>query len=190
MSKSGLALAIALLCAACTTHAEGGSTGSSTGAAAGAAGDKGGGGEAASGSLAPAVVGTWFTNHGNTSTTYDPATGSYGDGSGEVLEFVFRADGTYTKEFQDLAATGCTTGFRAFEDGTVTSSDTKLFLHPTSGHIVYVSCSGADDSDRPIDVQDATLTFKSAPFSADPSIDGLTLTDAQGATSEFRKIAP
>ncbi len=184
-----LAFALAFGLSACTFSHDDKQTGTGSSAANGAA-PAAGGATSAAGSIDPGLVGTWYTSRGGTSLPYDPDTGSYGTPSGSALEFVFRADGSYTKIFQDISSGGsCTTGYRAIVDGAATSNGDSLSLHATSGHIMYISCSGGADTDKPIEVQAESLTFALAPYSQDASMKGLTLRDTQtGAQSEFRQV--
>jgi hypothetical protein len=162
------ALAFLLLSACTVQHGDGASSSSS------GAGQQ-------SGSIDGSLVGKWYTGRGGTTTGYDQTTGSYMP-AGEGLLFWFRADGTYTKAFQDTSPGACTMGYIAFEDGTASSNGNTIALHPTKGHTQYTSCSGAADADQPFDVSDSSMSFV---------LSGgvLTLRDAQtGAQSDFRKL--
>jgi hypothetical protein len=163
-----------------------GSGGGSGGGAGGGGVGSGGGG----GSLDAALVGTWWAGRGGTSSPYDPSTGSWGTPNGGGLGFVFRDDGSYTKVAMDYTSTGdCTTGWSAFEDGTEVSDGSTVQLTPASGHIEFSSsCAPSEDSDKPIAVQDDTLSYAVAPYSQDPTRTGLTLTAQDGSSSEFLEI--
>lgn len=175
-------LSLALLtCAACTSSGSGSSTSPTT--------SVGNAGSAGSGSLDSALVGDWFAGRGGTTAGYDPTTGA-STANGDGLEFSFHAGGTYNKVLRSVESGGCTMGFLAFEEGTVTSDGNKLHLHPTKGHTQWTSCSGAADTDTPNDVKDETMTFTLAPFSADSSLEGLTLvSDTDGSHAEFRRVS-
>jgi hypothetical protein len=140
--------------------------------------------------LDPSLVGNWYTGRGGTTFPYDSQTGAWGTPTGDGMVFMFRADGSYTKGVQSYVSTAdCTTGWTATEDGTATSKGGDLSLHPTRGHMIFTaSCSTSEDSEKDIAVQDETLTWALGPYAADPSMTGLTLTNASGASSQFRRV--
>lgn len=178
--------------AACSSGGDG-TTGTSTKPVTGGGATAGGGSPVVAGAtvatepLDPSLVGQWYAGRGGTMTSYDPATGQVGPGSGTGMLFVFNADGTYVKAVQSIEDGPCTMGYVTTESGAIARRAERLELHPSHGNMHTITCSHAADSDKPLEVHDATLSFALAPYSVDPSIAGLTLTDDRGATAEFRK---
>jgi hypothetical protein len=113
-----------------------------------------------------------------------------GTPTGDGMVFMFRADGSYTKGVQSYVTTAdCTTGWTATEDGTASSNEGTLQLHPTRGHMIFTaSCSPSEDSDKSITVQDEKLRWALGPYATDPSMTGLTLTNQSGASSQLRRV--
>jgi hypothetical protein len=186
------ALTASLLLMACSSPSPGGKGSASTADGTGNGGSGSGttSGAGGGGSFDPALVGSWWAGRGGTSFPYDSQTGEWGTPNGGGLGFIFRADGSFTKAVLDYTSTGsCTTGYSAFEDGTVTSDGGTLVLHKASGHIEFNStCVPSADSDKPLTVTDETLTYVIAPYSQDASMTGMTVTGQDGASSELRKI--
>lgn len=130
------------------------------------------------------LAGTWYAGSGYTSAPYDPTTGAWGTPTGKGLVYTFAADGTYQKAFQSYASDGgCTTGFTAFENGSVQADETRLTLVPVSGHLKYTdNCAPSLDSDKP------TTDLSAESFSWQRTGTDLVLVRSDGASSTFRAL--
>lgn len=187
-------LSLSISSAACSSGGDG-TTGTSTkpvtggGAPVGSASNGGpsGGTAIATEPLDARLVGQWYAGRGGTMTSYDPATGQMGQGSGTGMLFVFNANGTYVKAVQSIEDGPCSMGYVTTESGAIVGRADHVELHPTHGNMHTITCNHVGDSDKPLDVHDASLRYALAPYSVDPSIEGITLTDDSGASAEFRK---
>lgn len=161
-------LIFALAAVGCTTSTSSSSTSTTDGKA--------------TGSVDSALVGQWYAGRGGTMIAYDESTGSFGAPSGTGMMFVFHADGTYQKAFQSIESGACTVGFVTVESGVATTASGEVRLHPSSGTMHEISCSGSADNDHAITVSDESLAY------ALEAEDALRLTDTStGAASEFRR---
>jgi len=178
--ETGIAVSLTLVIAACTTE--------------GADGQGGGGGDDDDDSIGntPAQIeGAWYAGRGGTTAPYDPATGSWGTPSGSGLVYVFEAGGTYTKAFQSYESSGgCTTGFTAFERGTLYADGAVITTSPHEGRLVYrATCAPELDSDDPItDLADETFDWALRPNEYDPASTDLYLRRTDGAEATFIRL--
>jgi hypothetical protein len=139
------------------------------------------------GSSMPApLVGSWYAGRGGTSAPYDPVSGTFGTPNGSGLVYLFGGDGRYTKAFQSYASNGgCTSGYTAFEAGTVHLEGNSLVTTPSSGHLKYTdSCAPSLDSDTPTAPEN--LVVERFSYSVDG--DQLVLQRDDGASSQFARL--
>lgn len=197
-TKLALAMSLTLTLVACSSGGDG-TTGTTTKPVTGGSGAAGSGATSSTGSptasdttvakepLDASLVGQWYAGRGGTMTSYDPVTGQMGQGSGTGMLFVFQADGSYVKAVQSIEDGPCSMGYVTTESGAVFRRAGRLELHAAHGNMHTITCNHTGDKDEPLDVHDATLSYALAPYSVDPSIDGITLTDENGASAEFRR---
>lgn len=183
----------ALVVAACSgsdpvARPGGASPSNGTGGESGATSSGGSGGGAATASVPAEIVGSWYAGSGYTSAPYDPASGTWGTPTGKGLVYLFRADGTYTKGFQSYVSNyGCTTGFSAFEEGSLSATGHELATHPSKGHVQFKdTCAPSMDSDEPVaDLTDEAFVWTLRPSDLDSSLMVLDLRRDDGAQSTF-----
>lgn len=142
----------------------------------------------ATGTIDEALVGSWYAGRGGTSIGYDTTTGTFGAPNGTGMLYAFHEDGTYQKAVQSTEDGPCLLGYVTVESGVTSVVEPgKIALHPSKGVMNEYSCSTTPGPDKPVATHEDTLAWTLAPYSVDPSIDGLTLVDANGASAEFRR---
>lgn len=147
--------------------------------------------ELGAGSTPASLVGSWYAGRGGTIVPYNPTTGAFGRPNGQGLVYIFDAGGRYRKAFQSYASNGgCTNGFTAHEEGTLTGEGGSLYLHPTQGKmIVEDTCAPSLGSTKPLSsLADESFTWELRPSDTDPSQTVLWLQRSDGAASSFRRL--
>lgn len=143
------------------------------------------------GSTPEELLGSWYAGRGGTSSPYDPATGAFGRPNGQGLIYVFEAGGRYRKAFQSYASNGgCTNGFTAHEEGSLTAEAHTLQLRPTSGHLLTEdTCAPSLNSDEPLTgLGDESFTWELRPAELDAAQTELLLQRSDGAASTFHRL--
>ena len=175
-----LLIALASITSGCSDGGGGSGSGGSLGGP--------GGGQPPGASVPQELVGGWYAGSGHTSAPYNPATGSWGTPSGDGLVYLFEQDGSYTKAFQSYYSNyGCTTGFTAFERGSLSIDGATLTTAPSQGRIEFRdTCVPSANSDELIaELEAEVFAWELRPSEYDPSLTVLFLQRTDGAASTF-----
>lgn len=139
--------------------------------------------------LPQTLVGSWVEGGQSISVDYDPATGSYGAPAGNQLVYIFRADGTYTKQVRRYTSNGgCTIANATTVQGTARYENSALVITPKSGMSNYQdTCNPSVTADEPL----PTKTLVAEQYGVvSLQRTALRLARGDGSEAEFRRFTP